>query len=344
MNRIPDFNNLLQILRKGKPSRPTLFEFFLNQELYEILADEKAKAEAGDLRKYKVIISAFRNAGYDYATIPASYNRLLMYSKGEVEQKSSKSLNEGFVITDEESFGNYKWPDPEAGDYEIFERIEPLFPDGMKAIPSGPGGLLENATELVGYENLCFMTLENPDLVASIFDALGTGLLRFYERVSSYPVVGAAIYNDDWGFKTQTMLPPEMLRQWVFPWCKRIVDAIHSNGKMAILHSCGNLSEVMDDVIYSMKFDGKHSFEDIISPVETEWEKYHERIAILGGIDLDFLAGSSPEQVQNRALNLLKLTSGEGSYALGSGNSIPGYIPKENYLAMIGAIKMQVKG
>lgn len=34
----PDFDNLLQVLRKEQPSRPTLFEFFLNDRLYESLA------------------------------------------------------------------------------------------------------------------------------------------------------------------------------------------------------------------------------------------------------------------------------------------------------------------
>ena len=337
--REPDFDNLLRVLNRTTPARPTLFEFFLNEKLYEMLADEEAKSSSGELRKFRVLISAFKNAGYDYSTVPTSYTKTLWFSKGEVEQKSSKSLNDGFVITDVESFENYKWPDPEAGHYEIFDEIAPLFPDGMKAIPSGPGGLLENAIELVGYENLCFMCLENPDLVSAIFDALGSRLLRFYELVSSFPVVGAAIYNDDWGFKTQTMLPPEMLRQWVFPWCRKIVDAIHANGKKAIIHSCGNLSEVMDEVSGTLHFDGKHSFEDIISPVEKEWTKYHRDIAILGGIDLDFLAESTPGQVRKRALDLLKLTAGEGSYALGSGNSIPTYIPAENYLAMINAVR-----
>ncbi len=336
--REPDFNNLLRVLNRTTPARPTLFEFFLNESLYELLADQQAKETTDELRKFRVIISAFKNAGYDYATIPTSYTKTLWFSKGEVEQKSTKSLNEGFVITDAETFEKYDWPDPESGYYEIFNDIAHLFPDGMKAVPSGPGGLLENAIELAGYENLCFMCLENPGLVEAIFDALGARLLRFYEIITSFPVVGAAIYNDDWGFKTQTMLPPEMLRQWVFPWCIKIVDASHANGKKAIIHSCGNLSEVMDEVIELMQFDGKHSYEDIISPVETEWLKYHRGIAILGGIDLDFLVESTPEQVKKRALRLLELTRNEGSFALGSGNSIPAYVPVKNYQAMISAV------
>ena len=129
------------------------------------------------------------------------------------------------------------------------------------------------------------------------------------------------------------MFSPDMLREYVFPWNKKIVEAIHFENKPVILHSCGNLSEVMEDVI-SLGYDGKHSFEDIISPVETEWKKYHKRIAIISGIDMDFLAKSTPDLIRKRAMSLLELTAKEGSYALGSGNSIPPFIPYANFKAM----------
>ena len=332
--RQPDFKNLLRILKRGKPERPTLFEFFLNDNLYENLSDEKAKNKTDDLRIFRIIISAFKNAGYDYATIPTWHTQTLWFQKNEVEQKSSKSLNDGFVITNEKSFEEYDWPDPDVGHYDIYERLGKEIPEGMKLIASTPGGLLENAIELVGYENLCLMSLENEVLTQQIFDAIGSRLLRYYEIITQFSSVGAVICNDDWGFKTQTMLAPDMLRQYVFSWNKKFVETIHSKNKPAILHSCGNRSEIMNDIIEDMNFDGLHSFEDIISPVETEWEKYHERIAILGGIDMNFLASSTPDEVKKRARKLLELTTEKGSYALGSGNSIPEYIPYQNFKAL----------
>jgi len=335
-NRRPDFENLLSVLRKEKPGRPTLFEFFLNRELYEKLADDKAKQNKDELRDFRVIISACKNTGYDYATIPTSYTNVLKFPRNPSNEKASKSLNEGFVITDEESFANYPWPDPEVGNYEIFDKLEKELPDGMKLIACGPGGVLENAIDLVGYENLCILGLTDETLTGQIFDEIGSRLLKYYEIVSAFAPIGAVISNDDWGFKTQTLLAPDMMRKFVFPWHKKIVEAIHRESKPAILHSCGNRSEIMEDIIEDMKYDGLHSFEDIISPVEVEWKRYHKRIAILGGIDMDFLSNASPESIAERARNLLKLTAEEGSYALGSGNSISNYIPYKNFRAMIG--------
>jgi uroporphyrinogen decarboxylase len=333
--RQPNFENLLKILRREKPDRPTLFEFFLNEDLYEMLADEKVKNSSDELRIFRVIITAFKNAGYDYATIPTWHTQTLWFHKNEVEQKSSKSLNEGFVITDEQSFEEYDWPDPEIGNYEIYGRLAKELPEGMKLIASTPGGILENAIELVGYENLCMISLENEELTTQIFDAVGSRLLRYYEIISPFPAIGAVICNDDWGFKTQTMFSPEMLRKYVFHWNKKFVEVIHDANKPANIHSCGNRSEIMNDIIRVMMFDGLHSFEDIILTVEDAWKNYHTQIAILGGIDMDFLCNSTPEAITERARMLLTLTSEEGGYALGSGNSIPKYVPYENFNAMI---------
>ena len=131
------------------------------------------------------------------------------------------------------------------------------------------------------------------------------------------------------------MLSPEDMRQYVFPWHKQIVEVIHQTGKPAILHSCGNLEKVMDDVIDDMKYDAKHSFEDVIEPVEQAYEKYGDRIAILGGIDLDFVCNSTPEEIQKRCKEMLERTGQKGGYALGTGNSVPEYVPQENYFALI---------
>jgi uroporphyrinogen decarboxylase len=207
----------------------------------------------------------------------------------------------------------------------------------MKLVPLGPCGVLENVTALVGYENLCFMLIDDPGLAQDVFDAVGSRLLRMYEILVRYESVGAVVSNDDWGFKTQTMLAPADMRKYVFPWHKKIVAAAHAAGKPVILHSCGNPEEIIDDIIDDIKLDAKHSYEDNIVPVEQAYERWGTRIAIMGGLDVDFLCRSKPEEVYQRAKAMLERSTKKGGYALGSGNSIPEYIPRENYLAMISA-------
>ena len=333
--REPCFDNLLKVLRREKPSRPTLFEFFLNIPLYEHLLGFKLEEKSALISNPKNAILAYRTAGYDYAMVQGSD---FSFPAGEVASKKSHSLNDGAVIEDWESFRNYPWPEPESFDYTRLKTFEQELPEGMKVIVCGPCGVLENAIKLVGYENLCYMLVDDVDLAEAIFKEVGERLLRYYELCIPYDSVGALMSNDDWGFNTQTMISPADLRKYVFPWYKKIVAVAHKHGKPAMLHSCGQLEEVMEDIIEDMKFDGKHSYEDKIEPVEEAYERWGGRIAILGGIDLDFVCRETPESIRRRAIALLEQTEERGGYALGTGNSVPDYVPWENYFAMISAV------
>lgn len=328
----PDFRNLQAVLRREAPSRPTLFEFFLNGPLYVKLAGRTEEPVWGSADAERMLIEAFRNAGYDYVTLMPVW---MNFPKTETAHMASRSMNDTAIIFDRKSYEAYQWPDPDACDYSRLDTIASELPEGMKIVTHGPGGVLENVMQIVGYEGLCMMMMDDPELVEKIFEDVGSRLVRLYELSSPKPTVGAVISNDDWGFNAQTMLSPEDMRKYVFPWHERIVDVIHKAGKPAILHSCGNLELVMDDIIDGMHYDGKHSYEDKIEPVEDAYERYGKRIAILGGMDLDFVCRSKPEEVSARAQAMLDRTASRGSYALGSGNSIPYYVPDENYLAMI---------
>ena len=108
-------------------------------------------------------------------------------------------------------------------------------------------------------------------------------------------------------------------------------------GKPAILHSCGHFERIIEDIIEDMGYDARHSYEDAILPVEEAYERYHARIAILGGIDLDYVCRADPQDVYARSKAMLRRAAGRGGYALGTGNSVPDYVPDEGYFAMLRA-------
>ena len=335
--RVPDFKNMQLVLEKKVPKRPTLFEFFLNGPLYNRLAvNINSKSDSHDTARW--FTKAYTAAGYDYVTLSGASNYTFPVHTVK-ESKSSYSLNGGDIV-DRAGFDSIKdeWMDPNDADYSTLEAINDDLPDGMKVIAYGPGGVLENVIALCGYDNLCYMVYEDEQLVYDLFEKVGSGLVKFYEICGKYKSVGAMISNDDWGFKTQPMLSPEQCRKYLFPWHKKIVETIHAAGVPSILHSCGNYSEIIDDVIDDMKYDGRHSYEDAIKPVEDCYEELVGRIAVMGGIDVNFIATATPEEVFNRSRKMIERTSSRGGWALGTGNSVPEFIPQENYLAMIDAV------
>lgn len=334
VHREPDFENIRKVLCREKPDRPTLFEFFMNPAVYEAVAGP-APHDPDPVVQLAYMARAYAACGYDYVN---GYGCDLSFMPVETEHKNTISLNAHALIQDWDDFEKFPWPDAKGADYSRLEKIKPYLPPRMKIMAAGPGGLLENVIAIVGYENLCLMLYDDPDLVQAIFDRVGQILLTYYEHCARYDTVGILMINDDWGFNTQTMLSVQDMRRYVFPWHKKMVEAAHRAGKLAVLHSCGYMGDIMEDVIEDMKYDGRHSYEDNIIPVEEAYRRWGGRIAILGGLDVDFLIRSDEETIFRRAQAMLDLAKEKGSYALGSGNSIPEYIPNEKYFAMTAAV------
>ncbi|HPT12500.1 MAG TPA: uroporphyrinogen decarboxylase family protein, partial [Bacteroidales bacterium] len=145
--------------------------------------------------------------------------------------------------------------------------------------------------------------------------------------------------GDDLGHKTSTLLEPDIIRQHIFPQYKRIIDLIHASGKRFLLHSCGYIFPLMEEII-SLGIDAKHSNEDQIAPF-IEWiDKYSSRIGLFGGFDLNLLILERPEDVYRNVLEMGTLyRSKANGYGLGSGNSIPGYVPVDGFMAMVEAVQ-----
>lgn len=332
----PNFNNLLKILNGSRPDRPTLFEFSISVKLCEKLAGNDIPVEKDDpLYPYLSNIYGYRNAGYDFSSIILPD---FSFQSNNDHVLSTKSLNEGAVIKDRRDYENYRWPDPEKADYSLLDKLEPYLPEGMKLMVFSPDGILENTIKLIGFDSLCMMIYEDEELLTDIFNEVGSRLLKYYSNCIKHNSIGILFGNDDWGFKNQTMISPEHLRQFVFPWYKKIVSISTEFNKPAAIHSCGQIFDVIDDISTDINFSGKHSFEDNILPVEDAYKKYNSKISILGGIDIDFLCRAPREKIYERSKNMLKLSREFGRYALGSGNSIPDYVPVENYFAMIQAV------
>jgi uroporphyrinogen decarboxylase len=328
--RQPCFDNLLRVLRREPTEHPVLFEFFLNQRLYRQLLGSRRENDENPLAYARNLIRAFAAAGYDYASFAGGW--LFDFARNSQAHLKTVSLNDGVIITDRASFDAYQWPDMDRIDYSILKTLEADLPSGMKLMIYTPNGVLENVIDLLGYDNLCLLLADDPLLASDIFERVGETLLAFYRKALPYRSVGLAMVNDDWGFKTQPMLSPDAMRTYVFPWHRRIVEAAHAAGRPAVLHACGNLESLMDEVIDDLKYDGKHSYEDAICPVEAAYAKWGDRIAILGGLDVDFMVRSDPATIYRRAKRML--AAAPTGYALGTGNSVPEYIPDENYFAM----------
>ena len=162
-------------------------------------------------------------------------------------------------------------------------------PEGMKVMLMYTG-IFEDLKQMMGFETLAYATADDPELIDDILEQLTRIAEYTVGLAAAHPATGAVFYGEDMGFNTGTLLSPAFMKQHVIPRHKRIADACHAHGKPFLLHSCGNVIALMDDLIEAVGIDAKHSFEDKILPVEEWYARWGDRIGIIGGVDMDKLA------------------------------------------------------
>jgi len=344
----PNFNRLLKILRReGEPDRVPFYEHLVDPLIIEAVIGEPVPAHSVKSRASKetyinYMIKFFQTLGYDCLPIEIGMDlfriNVEVSHRDEPLGKSSRGWNDNMraTIANMEEFEEYPWPEPEtAVDYELLEVARDLLPDGMKLVAGVAGGVHEHVLALVGIRQLSIELHREPAFVKAMFDKFGSLIAAIDETIAVMDHVGALRMGDDMGYKTATLLAPKVLRKYAFPWHKRIAAIAHENDKPFILHSCGNLSEIIDDLIDDVGIDAWHSFQDIVLPVSKAKELHGNRVALLGGVDVDVLARGTVSDVVDYTHDVLQACMPGGGYALGSGSSVTNYIPVENYKAML---------
>jgi uroporphyrinogen decarboxylase len=332
----PDFTRLRRVLlRQGEPDRIPFYELFADRVVIEKYTGKPLSAES--------TVEFYWRLGFDYVTLETSG---FWYDLKWRETEDTATLTKGKrnyvdnnhgVIQNRRDFDAYRWPAINAGCARDFVEVQGYLPDGMKLIYM-VGGVLENVTQLMGFIPFSYALSEAPALVSDMFEKTGCDLLNLVRTVLDNVdpgKMGAVVLGDDMGDGNSTLISPALLRKLVFPWDKKLGELIHSYDLPFILHSCGNLAVVMDDLIDDVRIDAKHSFEDKILPVTEAKKRYGDRIAILGGVDMNFLCTASPEDIRRYVRNVIVTCGSGGGYALGTGNSVANYVPLDNFLTML---------
>jgi len=355
-DRKPDFQRFVRAVTTNQPGPVSIGDLyadvdtvgnFLGERVLDwasLVSSSDHRPGARELRDgYRLIGQIIRFCcltGWDYAfsfsliPFPGFRLRLADNTSAEIEKGKRGWMNDNRgPIMSWDDFENYRWP-KNFGNINIMSRIMARrVPEGMKVMVI-PGGIFEWTTWLMGLVPFSYALIDQPDLVDEVIRKVSDTVYSVVENIIEEPGVGGIFMGDDLGHFSGTFVSPKVLREKFFPHTRRIVDLVHSAGKMFVLHSCGNIRGVMDDLI-DMGIDAKHSFEDKIMPVEEAYALYGDRIGIIGGIDMDTMAGGGEEDVRRRTRQVLDACAPGGRYVLGTGNSVANYIPLNNYLAMV---------
>ena len=342
----PDYEGLIRtLLRQGTPERVYFMELFLDGPIcagadrhFGITSHLDPRDPDYDLKAH-IAIQQF--LGYDYVGVPVG-GLSLQYKRNEADNTVAGAPNAKRAWMEEglgpigswADFEAYPWPDVTRVDLSRALRFADLLPDGMCLVGRG-GHFCENLVWLFGYENLCYQLFDNRELVQAVADRVLEIERATWEALLSIDAVRIMWPSDDMGFKTGLMISPDDMRHFVLSGHREMTAMAHAAGRPCILHACGKRDDILEDLIEDVQFDAIHSFEDTIERVTESKVAYGDRMALVGGIDVDFLCRADEAAIRRRVRDTLDICQPGGGYALGSGNSVADYIPLANYLTML---------
>jgi uroporphyrinogen decarboxylase len=347
---VPDVDELVAVIRRQqKPKRVHHIELFLDAEVRDVLWERfelgKGLPETEPFHHLKREIILHKFLGYDvfrYEFLPHTLHFDLPFVDA-LDTTSVDGQHRGVRKWTEEhegpiqswkDFEKYTWPNVSDIDLSALEWFEKNLPSNM-GVYDLTAHILEMLSFLIGYETMCYLMVDEPTLVDAVAEKIGRYYVDYTALLCKFDCLSLAWGSDDMGFKTATLASPEFLRNTVLPWHRACADAAHSHGKPYLLHNCGNLEAIMDDLIEEVGMDGKHSFEDAIMPVTDAYRKYGDRTSILGGIDVDFLCRAEEPDIRRRVRDTLDVCARGTGYCLGTGNTVANYMPVDNYLIML---------
>ncbi len=334
LTRQPNFEEFLKVLwRKGQPSHLPFYEHIASPGfIARRTGTHFNEMLPGSEEYWQIYMDFWLGMGYDCIPMEIPLNCPMPEGEGGLSEGSEARV----VIRSWQDYEAYPWPTTERPlDFSHFETVARMLPEGVKIVGGVCAGPYEWVSQMMGTVGLSYALADDPELVKEVFARVGSLHHSAVRQLADMDFVGALRQGDDLGFKTSTFLSPDLLRTFVLPIYTRMVGEAHARGKPFILHSCGNLADVYNDLIDVCKIDAKHSFEDIILPVAQFKKQYGMRVTPLGGLDVDFICRASQDELRAYTRKSVEECFSDGYWALGTGNSLTDYMPVENYITVL---------
>jgi [methyl-Co(III) methanol-specific corrinoid protein]:coenzyme M methyltransferase len=196
------------------------------------------------------------------------------------------------------------------------------------AVIGGVIGPYSIATSLIGVTDFLKFSIKKPDQLTPYLDVAEQAGTQLAKALID---AGADVICIEDMMASMDMISKKIYQKLVAPWQKRQIEQL---SVPTILHICGKLNSVMDDIaetgVTAISVEPKVDIEDAVAILA----KFDRPIPIIGGVDaVDVLFSGGVEDVKNAVIKAI-----DGGYGLiAPGCSIAPATPTSNLTAMIEA-------
>lgn len=158
-----------------------------------------------------------------------------------------------FITDMNDWYDKVVWPDIDSWDWEGSAIENKDYLDCDKNIQVWfQTGWFERLISFMEFEPaiMALFDEEQQDAIHDFFDKLGDLYINMIDHyVKYFPQVTSFYMHDDWGSQKETFFSPTLVEEMIVPHMKKVTDYIHSIGRCAEFHSCGQIFKQVPNMI-----------------------------------------------------------------------------------------------
>ena len=228
------------------------------------------------------------------------------------EERTLNSPGTFEEITDPAAVEAFPWPDPIAYiDHAECRAVVSEAPDGYAVLGVVWSAHFQDACAAFGMETALMNMVAEPEIFRAVIDRITEFYLKangaFYAAAADK--LDAVLIGNDFGSQTSLMLSRELIRDFVLPGTKALIDQAKSYGLKVIHHSCGAIRDLIPDLI-EIGVDAIHPIQALASGMGAAGlaRDFGKSASFCGGVDAqNLLVNGSPEEVKACVRELRKL-------------------------------------
>ena len=204
---------------------------------------------------------------------------------------------------------NFQWPDPEKYiDPELCRKLVDEAPDDKVVMGMLWACHFQDTCAAFGMQTCLMNMVAEPEMVQYVDDHI----VDFYVKAlkifleATKGKVQAILIGDDVGSQRGLMISPELIKEFVIPGAKKLIDLAHSYGVKVVYHSCGSIVEAIP-LLIEAGVDVVHPIQALAAGMDPAnlKSKFDGQISFCGGVDTqDLLPNGTPEQVAAKVKEL----------------------------------------
>ena len=248
---------------------------------------------------------------YHSPTSNAIYAAFDFAKEGDFDEEDRTLTAPGFFedYSDPDKINDFNWPDPKKYiDPEECREVAEEAPKDKAIVGVIWSAHFQDACAAFGMEEALIKMMCEPEMFQAVIDKIVDFYLEANEifyKATKGKIHGVLIGND-LGSQQCLMLSPDLIREFVLPGTKKLVEQAKKYGLKVIHHSCGAIYDIIPDLIEA-GVDAIHPIQALAAGMEPAGlkEAFGDKVSFVGGVDAQFLlVNGTAQQVKDKVREL----------------------------------------